>query len=163
MFFFISMLFGADHGDLGGGHDHGGGEGDGDGFMTDLFTLRNIFLFGVGFGAIGYIARYLGAGPIGSSIAGIIAGLLMAVFGAWLFRVLREQQSNSVTSLETLVGKSARVTTTIPKEGRGEIATVNEHGVNVTMSAQSSDEAIMENVNVTILSVVGNTATVKPL
>ncbi len=163
VFFLVSLIFGMDHGELGGGHDHGGHDGDGDGFMTDLFTLRNIFLFGVGFGALGSIANAYGAGPLVSSFAGTVAGVLMAVFGAWLFRLLRKQQANSVTSLETLVGTSARVTTTIPKGGRGEIATINEHGVNVTMSAQSSDEAIMENVNVTILSVVGNTATVKPL
>ena len=68
-----------------------------------------------------------------------------------------------MTSLETLVGKSARVVTTIPQGGRGEISTTNNLGVNVTLAAQSSDGAIQENENVVIQSVVGNTATVKPL
>lgn len=163
LFFFISMAFGMDHGEVGGGHDDGGHDGDGGGFMTDLFTLRNIFLFGVGFGALGSIANAYGAGPLLSSLAGVGAGLLMAVFGAWLFRLLREQQANTVTSLDTLVGKSARVVTTIPKGGRGEISTTNDLGVNVTLAAQSSDDAILENANVVIQSVVGNTATVKPL
>ncbi len=161
LFFVISTVFGMEHGDVD-GHDHGDGDGEG-GFMTDLFTLRNLFLFGVGFGAIGFIARYLGAGPLGSSFAGIGAGVLMAMFGAWLFRALRNQQANSIVDLETVVGKTASVITAIPEGGRGEISTTNSHGARVTMPAQSSGGAVSEQTPVKVTSVVGNTAIVEAL
>jgi membrane protein implicated in regulation of membrane protease activity len=160
LFFVISLIFGMEHGDMG-GHDSGGHDGGEGGFATDLFTLRNIFLFGVGYGALGFIARYLGAGPLGSNLWGCLAGAIMAFFGAWLFRALKSQQSNTITNLDTLIGKSANVITAIPEGGRGEIETANAFGTRVHMPAQSSDGAIAEHTTVEIVNIVGNTATVK--
>lgn len=161
VFFLLSHLFDmGDHGDAGGGHDHDGGGGA---FTTDLLTLRNLFLFGVGYGAIGAIARYLGAGPLGSNLWGCSAGVLMAIMGALLYRTLRNQQSNTLDNNSNLVGKQAHVTTAIPEGGRGEITTTNRFGARVCLIAQSSDGPIAENSIVEVTSVVGNTATVKSI
>jgi membrane protein implicated in regulation of membrane protease activity len=144
------------------GHDgHDGGLGH-DGDMTsDILNIRNLIIFGVGFGAAGFIAQRLGQNPFVSSFWGLGFGVVMIVAAATFYHNIRKQESNSLADHGTLVGKRASVTTTIPESGYGEVSTANAFGAAVNLTAQSQDGAHMAGSIVEIVTVVGNTATVK--
>ncbi len=144
------------------GHDHGG-DGESDGLMTNLFTLRNFFIFALGFGASGAIAARLGANDLIASIWGLVAGVLLALLGSALYRAMRGQQASSLTHSNALVGKRAKVLTAIPSGGRGEITTTNAQGTTVALPARSSSGEIVQNTIVNITAMDGDTATVEPI
>ena len=128
---------------------------------SNFLTLRNIFLFGVGFGSAGAISSYLGNNTLISSFWGVGAGVLMAIVAAWLYRVVRRQESNTVANHESLEGQHARVITSIPENGFGEVSAFNQFGATVNLAAQSQDGATPVGSSVEIVTIAGNTAIVK--
>lgn len=134
----------------------------GDNVVSEVLSLKNLLLFGIGFGALGGIATYLGAGPLLASGAGLLTGVGMVVLGVLFYRAVRGQQANSSTSLNNLIGKTAVVSTRIPVQGMGEITTQNEHGTQIHLTAQSESSEIQEGTVVIITAFAGSRAIVKP-
>ena len=159
VFFMLSAVFGGDT--SGADADVMGGDHDGVVFTSNVLTIRNFFLFGVGFGASGVIATYLGSGGFAASIWGVGAGVVMVIVGVWFYSLVRRQESNTVANPAILVGKHAVVTTPIPDGGRGEIMTSNEFSATVHLAAQSPSGAVPTGTEVVVVSVVGNVATVQ--
>ena len=99
LFFVLSLFFGdadadTDHGfDVHHDLDHGGADGHHGHSMSNIFSIRNLFLFGVGFGAVGAVARYYGFSMMVSSVFGTATGFVFAALGYFLFRALYAQQS----------------------------------------------------------------------
>jgi hypothetical protein len=156
-FFLATMMFGGGDGDS--ASDPGA---DGHGAISwDVFSLRNLALFGVGFGAVGFLSTQMGYGMFTSVCGGITSGVAMVALGIWFFRLISQQESNTMTDPDALVGRGANVTTTIPANGFGEIMTVNEHGTQVSLYAQSEGGAVEKGRSVVILSVAGKNAIVQ--
>lgn len=141
-------------------HDGGGLDHDGDA-VSEILNLRNLLIFGVGFGAAGFIAHRLGQGPITSSFWGLGFGVVMVLVAVLFYNSIKKQQSNSLSDHGTLVGKKANVTIDIPASGLGEVSTNNAFGGVVNLTAKSQDGAHTVGTTVEITSMVGNTATVK--
>jgi membrane protein implicated in regulation of membrane protease activity len=153
LFFVLSSHF---------GHDDGGGEMDGDVGVTSgdngpsLLSLRNLFLFGVGFGAAGSVATHLGYSLIVSSIIGVGFGAVVALIGFWFYRTISRQQATTNTDTRNLVGKKATVSTYIPQGRMGQIVTQDEHGGTVYLNARTeADHDIDQGAQVVITEASG--------
>lgn len=127
-----------------------------------IFSLKLIMIFLIGFGMTGFIATYCNW-PV-PFILGLIGGfaLWFICYNAlcWLYN----QQSTSQVSSESFIGKEAKVTTPIPKEGAGEIyAKIKGTEKSMYLNARSREpgKEYKKGDTVTIESVEGNTATVK--
>ena len=158
----VAMVFmglGDDGGDTG-DHSHADSDHHGETTIPNVLTIRNIMLFGVGFGASGYIASYNGSDFQTWFIVGLIFGTGTAYAGYKFFQVVRKQEGNTLTRLSLLEGKNGRVTTAIPATGFGEIVAQTEFGSAISLSARSQDVASPEGSTVRITSIVGNVATV---
>ena len=157
----------ADFDDAGHGHGHSAHHGDGhEGSVTsDVFTFRTLFLFGTGFGGAGLIASLLGFNAGFSSLVGVGFGVFMAWIGIALFRLIRGQQSNTLTSLHWLENTEANVVTSIPPGGYGEIAARDQQGALCYLPAKlvTEDMRIAAGTKVEVVSIAGNTAVVRPL
>src|SRR3989344_1147738 len=121
-------------------HDGAGLAHDGDA-VSEILNLRNLMIFGVGFGAAGFIAHSLGQGPIMASFWGLGFGAVMVTVAALFYHSIKQQQSNSLSDHGTLVGKKANVIIDIPESGLGEVSTSNAFGSAVNLTAQSQDGA----------------------
>ena len=135
----ISMLFGGDHdSDVGHDFDHDidhGGDGDhgdhGDGdaglagwLLYPVMSVRGMSLLATGFGALGFITYYMTQKLLFSCGIGTLSGWLFAFIGFMLIRTFKKQQSNSLVQNETLIGREAIVTISIPEDGMGEVTLI---------------------------------------
>jgi membrane protein implicated in regulation of membrane protease activity len=174
LFFIISIFTGAGdsadsdfHGiDLGHAGDIAHGAGDvshHDAAGTPkIFSIRVIMLFGMGFGAVGAIARYTGSTIAMSSVWGALSGVVLGAAGYFFFSMIFHQQASTPMISSSLVGKSAEVMTAIPANGLGQILTTDNYGRNVYLTARSDDgSAVASNTTVTIASVSGNVVVIK--
>lgn len=87
-----------------------------------IFDSRVIAVFLTAFGGFGVIAATLGWGAVGSSLFGLLGGL---VFGAIVFyfgKLLYSQQSSSSVSNEDLLGRTAQVIVNIKPDQLGQIS-----------------------------------------
>lgn len=162
LFFVLSSMF---------GHDDGGGDVSDDGGLThgdngpSLLSLRNLLLFGIGFGAAGAVATHMGYSLIASSLAGFVFGMTVALAGWWFYRAIGRQQGSTNTDTRNLIGKPALVTTHIPPGRMGQVAAQDEYGGRVYLDARSNEGVeINEGEPVIITEAFGNTVTVaKPV
>ncbi len=107
LFDMLGFDFGAD---LDSGHDFG------------VFDSRVISVFLTAFGGFGVIGTSLGYGAIGSSLFGLLGGV---VFGAIVFffgRFLYNQQSSSSVTIDDLIGRTAQVIVGIRPNQLGQIS-----------------------------------------
>jgi membrane protein implicated in regulation of membrane protease activity len=154
--FVLSSAFG--HGDDGG--DAGDGISTGDNGPSVL-SLRNLFLFGIGFGAAGSVATHLGYPLVISSVCGVVFGVSIALAGFWFYRTISRQQATTNTDTRNLVGKKATVSAHISQGRMGQIVTQDEHGGTVYLSALSSGaHDISQGTQVVITEASGGTVTV---
>lgn len=144
--------------------------GDHDGISSgengaSLLSLRNLFLFGIGFGASGLIATHLGYSLIWSSVIGIVFGGFVAFIGFWFYQTISRQQATTNTDTRNLIGKRATVTTHIPIGRFGQVTTQDEHGSTVYLTAHADGNISFEQgTSVIIIEASGNTVTVtRPL
>ncbi len=105
-----------------------------------LLSLRNLFLFGLGFGAVGAIATHLGSSLVISCIAGAATGLVIALLGWLFYRTISRQQVSTNTNTGDLVGSRATVATRIPVGQMGQVVTTDKNGSTIYLSARSSEE-----------------------
>ncbi len=107
LFDMIGLDFGAD---LDNGHDFG------------VFDSRVISVFLTSFGGFGAIGTSLDYGAAGSSIFGLLGGV---VFGAIVFffgKFLYSQQSSSSVTMDDLIGRTAQVVVSIKPNQLGQIS-----------------------------------------
>lgn len=108
LFDMIGLEFGS--ADLDAGHDFG------------VFDSRVVSVFLTSFGSFGAIGTILGYGAAGSSLFGLLGGV---VFGAIIFyagKFLYTQQSTSAVSAKDLVGRTAQVVVAIKPGLVGQIS-----------------------------------------
>jgi|SRR3989344_1431551 len=164
VFLIVGAFLGDHHVDVGGDVGHGDAGFGGDthhGVTTsELFNFRNLALLAAGYSATSIIARNANFGELATNVSGIGGALVMVAFGVWLFRIIRRQESNSITSNTDLVGKTAFVTISIPEQGYGEITLRNALGASTSLTAKSTGRAIRTGSEVSITAVSGNIATV---
>ncbi len=165
VFSIMSALFGGH----GAGHDGIGHGGDGahvhsgtdSAEVPSPFNPLVISSAITAFGAVGLIAKTgFGMGDLLSSVVSLgFAGITGAAMFFGVVKFMYGSQSNSVFSLQDLVGTEAEVITPIPLNGMGEIAYVI-NGVRYNLTAKA-DEAIGRGTAVIIREVSGNAALVQ--
>jgi membrane protein implicated in regulation of membrane protease activity len=123
-----------------------------------LLSLRNLFLFGLGFGAAGAIATHLGMSLVYSCIVGVANGLLTALLGWLFYRTISKQQASTNTDTRNLVGSRATVSIRIPAGRVGQVVTTDEHGGTIYLDARSSeaDRPFAEGETVFIMEAAGS-------
>jgi membrane protein implicated in regulation of membrane protease activity len=123
-----------------------------------LLSLRNLFLFGLGFGAAGAIATHLGMSLVFSCIVGAISGMVIAFVGWLFYRTISKQQASTNTDTRNLIGSRATVSTRIPAGRMGQVVATDEHGSTVYLDARSSEEdrSFTEGETVFIAEAAGN-------
>lgn len=105
-----------------------------------LLSVRNLFLFGLGFGSAGAIATHLGLSLVWSCVTGAVFGFVVALVGWWFYSTISRQQVSTNTNTRNLIGRQATVSTRIPVGQMGQVVTSDEHGSTVYLDARSSEE-----------------------
>jgi membrane-bound ClpP family serine protease len=148
------------------GHDHDGGHGDGghadshdighDAEPTiGFFSMKVIGTLTMGFGAAGAIARYYGADYLVSSLWGLGNGLVLAGIMYLILKMIYSQQASSLVQTATVVGQTGLVTTSIEKDGKGEVG-VNVGGQYMTYLAKSAGgRPIAKGRSIRVINAVG--------
>lgn len=128
-FFTIRTILGfagvLSHGDVDGGHDHGGDGHPGmDGHhhsivsAAEVFSVQSIAAFAGAFGWAGLIARE-SFGTVPAAGVGLVAGVAMSAAVIAVFRQLRKLESDGTVTLEDLLGQEGVVYVGIPGRERG--------------------------------------------
>lgn len=159
LLFLISIFFGEISDAIGDAIGDSGGEQDG----PSWFSTSVIGTFLVTYGAIGLLATaYTDNGVVALGI-----GLVLAVVCAYLIRnyvlaALLRNQWDSQISNNSYVGLTARVITTIPAGGIGEIRLSDINGTSTTLAARSeqSYEPVQTGLSVVVTEMAGGTAIV---
>ncbi|MBX3244089.1 MAG: hypothetical protein KF685_06500 [Acidobacteria bacterium] len=101
-----------------------GGEADlgGDGADFGLFDSRVIAVFVTAFGGFGTIGVWMGWGAVGSSLVGLLGGVVFGGIVSAFGRFLISQQASSSVTDNDLVGRTAQVTVTIKPGELGQIS-----------------------------------------
>jgi membrane-bound ClpP family serine protease len=107
-------------------------------FGDGPLSLTTIAAFATVFGFTGLIGLSLGLTVQMAALSGALAGFLGGV-GAWLLsRSLKNSESTTAISVESLEGREASVIVSIPEDGYGEIA-FSQHGIRQTLGARSKE------------------------
>lgn len=163
VFFALSALFGGDGVDVHADTDSADVEHEGAAVASQVITVRNFFLFMVGFGAAGLVAQSFGYDAFRASGFGIAGGIVLGILGFLFFRMLKRSQGNSMAYPQKLAGRKGTVTLAIPEGGAGEISMSNEFGTRISMMARSQEGSIAEGSAIEVVTVTGSSATVKKL
>lgn len=143
------------------GFDIDGGA-DGGGTDFGLLDSRVIAVFLTAFGGFGVIAAQNGFGAVGSSIAGLLGGLVFAGVVSVFGRFLIGQQASSSVSDETLLGRTVQVTVAIKPGAVGQItAKIGDERVERIARAKDGSEIATGSI-VKVDSVVGDSVIVVP-
>lgn len=137
---------------------------DGGATGTDfgLLDSRVIAVFLTAFGGFGVIAAQNGFGAVGSSIAGLLGGLVFAGVVSVFGRFLIGQQASSSVSDETLLGRTAQVTVAIKPGAVGQItAKIGDERVERIARAKDGAEIATGSI-VKVESVIGDAVIVVP-
>lgn len=94
-----------------------------DGSDFGLFDSRVIAVFITAFGGFGFIAAWSGLGPIGSSLVGLLGGIIFGGVVSAFGRFLISQQASSSVTDNSLIGRTAQVTVNIKPGELGQIMT----------------------------------------
>jgi hypothetical protein len=141
LFLLVSLLFGGLFEHFEGGHfDHDLGHGG-----PSFFSARILSVFVTAFGGFGAIGTHYGLSTLASSGIGFASGMFFASL-IWAFAgFLHRQQASTELLTSDVVGLTARVIVTIPRNGVGQVrCRVGEEMVDKI--ARSKDgESIAEN------------------
>jgi membrane protein implicated in regulation of membrane protease activity len=145
----IFEMFGG-HADLGGdGHDFG------------LFDSRVIAVFITAFGGFGLIGAWSGFGAVGSSMLGLVGGVVFGGVVSAFGRFLVGQQSSTTVTDDDLIGRTAQVTVTIKPGELGQITTrVGDERVE-KLARTSGGEEIKTGSIVTVAAIAGDSVIVE--
>ena len=142
-------------------------DGNLDGVETpfQLFSLRNLVNFLLGFGWTGVAFYNIISSKVLLGILAFIVGLIFVAIFFILMRALMKLAEDNSFKLEDTVGKTADVYMTIPpaKSGKGKIF-ISVRGTTHELSAITpSEEAIKSGALVKVLSLEGDVLVVEPL
>jgi len=113
-------------------------------------------------GGFGVIAAQTGFGAVGSSIAGLLGGIVFAGVVSIFGRFLMGQQASSSVSDETLLGRTAQVTVAIKSGAVGQItAKIGDERVERIARAKDGNEIAVGTI-VKVDAVVGDSIIVVP-
>lgn len=119
--FFLLTLFAFDDIHFGNALDFGDDGGAG------WFSLRALLMFGLGFGAIGALAMNNGYTAGAASMLATGAGGVTYLIAIGASVMMARQESNSIISLQSLVGRDAYVTGQIKPGFLGEVRIGSEY------------------------------------
>ena len=140
--------------DLGGGIDNGMDFG--------LLDSRVIAVFITAFGGFGVIGTQLGLGAVGSSMIGLLGGVIFGAGVSVFGRFLVGQQASSTVTDKDLVGRTAQVSVAIKPGTIGQItAIVGDERVERIARAKDGME-ISAGSLVKVESIVGDSVIVVP-
>lgn len=108
LFEMIGLEFGG--ADLDAGHDFG------------VFDSRVVSMFLTAFGGFGVIGVSLGYGAVGSSLIGLLGGVVFGAIAFYFGKFLYSQQATSSVKTEDLIGRTAQVVVGIKPDGIGQIS-----------------------------------------
>lgn len=137
---------------------------DGGSAGTDfgLLDSRVIAVFLTAFGGFGVIAAQSGFGAVGSSVAGLLGGIVFAGVVSVFGRFLIGQQASSSVSDESLLGRTAQVTVVIKPGAVGQItAKIGDERVERIARAKDGNEIAVGTV-VKVEAVIGDSIIVVP-
>lgn len=137
---------------------------DGGAAGTDfgLLDSRVIAVFLTAFGGFGVIAAQNGFGAVGSSVAGLIGGIVFAAVVSVFGRFLIGQQASSSVSDNDLVGRTAQVTVAIMPGAVGQVtAKIGDERVERIARAKDGTEIPIGAI-VKIDAVIGDSIIVVP-
>ena len=140
--------------DLNGGVDSGMDFG--------LLDSRVIAVFITAFGGFGVIGTQVGFGAVGSSMIGLLGGVLFAVVVSLFGRFLVAQQASSTVTDKDLVGRTAQVSVAIKPGTIGQItAIVGDERVERIARAKDGTEIAAGSI-VKVESIIGDSVIVVP-
>lgn len=117
--------------DLDSGHDFG------------VFDSRVISVFLTAFGGFGAIGVELGYGAAGSSLCGLLGGVIFGAIVFYFGKFLYGQQSSSSVSAENLIGRTAQVIVGIKPNQLGQISCrIGEERIEKLARSTSAEEEI---------------------
>lgn len=152
-----SMVLGhdSDH-DADHGVDHGSGG-------MNVFSIKIVLAFGVGFGAGGYVGAANGLGWLGSSLTGLFGGLVVGGIGYAFLNALFTRQGSSTVRSDSLVGLTGIVDTTIDADGIGRIVVTMASGQETFLAKSATGKPLALNTSVKIVRVEGTIMSVEPV
>ena len=138
-----------------GGPDHGGMD-------FGLLDSRVLAVFITAFGGFGVIGAQLGFGAVGSSLAGLLGGVVFAAVVSVFGRFLVGQQASSTVTDNDLIGRTAQVTVSIKPGTVGQItAKIGDERVERVARAKDGTEIAAGSL-VKVESVIGDSVIVVP-
>jgi NfeD-like partner-binding protein len=158
-----SMVFGHDHDhdadhDHDVDHDHGAGPAG----AMNVFSVKVVLAFGVGFGAGGYIGARNDFSWLGSSLCGLAGGLLIGGIGYAFLNALYTRQGSSTVQTKLLVGVTGIVDTTIDPGSVGRVVVSLPSGRETLLARSATGERLALNTPVKIVRVEGAIVSVEP-
>jgi membrane protein implicated in regulation of membrane protease activity len=142
--------------DLGGDADAGDGGADGAGDEgPSPLSLRNLMAFMTAYGASGLITSSYGWSTLASSLFGLLPGVALAAVAYKFMQVLYGQQSNSVTEVGSLVGRTGFVEVSIPQSGLGRVTVGGATGTSTFIARSDGGSPIPSGERVVIKAVLG--------
>lgn len=127
-----------------------------------LLDSRVLAVFLTAFGGFGVIAAQNGIGAMGSSVVGLLGGVVFAGVVSVFGRFLIGQQASSSVSDDDLVGRTAQVTVAIKAGAVGQItAKIGDERVERIARAKDGAEIVAGSV-VKVDAVIGDSVIVVP-
>lgn len=127
-----------------------------------LLDSRVIAVFLTAFGGFGVIAVQNGFGAVGSSIAGLLGGVVFGAIVSVFGRFLISQQASSTVTDEHLIGRTAQVTVAIKPGTVGQItAKIGDERVERIARAKDGSEIAAGSL-VKVDAIVGDSVIVVP-
>ena len=127
-----------------------------------LLDSRVIAVFITAFGGFGVIGTQVGFGAIGSSMTGLLGGVLFAAVVSLFGRFLVAQQASSTVTDKDLVGRTAQVSVAIKPGTIGQItAIVGDERVERIARAKDGMEIAAGSI-VKVESIIGDSVIVVP-
>jgi membrane protein implicated in regulation of membrane protease activity len=135
--------------------DHGGSG-------MNVFSVKIVLAFGVGFGAGGYIGAVNGLQWLGSTLSGLLGGLVVGGLGYAFLNALYTRQGSSTVRTDTLVGALGIVDTGIDADGVGRIVVSMPSGQQTFLAKSATGKPLNLNTSVRIVRVEGSIMSVEP-
>ena len=127
-----------------------------------LLDSRVIAVFITAFGGFGVIGAQMGFGAVGSSLIGLLGGIVFAAVVSAFGRFLFAQQASSTVTDNDLIGRTAQVTVAIKPGAIGQItAKIGDERVERIARAKDGTEISTGSI-VKVESVIGDSVIVVP-
>lgn len=150
---FILTLVGMDHSDIDVDFDGDGTMDLGDGM--NLFTIKNLFGFFVGFGWTGVCLYDSINNDFVRILIALIVGILFVMMFVVIYKQTRKMDRNGAFDINDCIGKTASVYLRIPAggEGKGKVQ-ISINGSVHEIDALTDEDAIPSGQNVKIVEIV---------